>query len=197
MTFAIILAVAAGILAGCSVVPASFSSHTDPILTAGLCLLLFLVGIDIGRQGTVLKDIKRNGLRILAVPILVIVGTFTGSVVAALIADLSLLDSAAVASGFGWYSLAPILISEHSAELGAVSFLSNVMREILAIITIPLVAKYVGYIEACAPAGAAAMDTCLPLTERSTDSTTAVYSFVSGFSLTCIIPVLVPMIMNL
>ena len=71
------------------------------------------------------------------------------------------------------------------------------MREILAIVTIPVVAKYAGYIEACAPAGAAAMDTCLPLTERATDSTTAVYSFVSGFSLTCIIPVLVPMIMSL
>ncbi len=197
MTFVVILAVAAGVLVGCSVIPAAFSEHTDPVLTAGLCLLLFLVGIDIGRQGTVLKDIRRNGLRILAVPLLVIAGTFAGSAVAALVTDLSLQESAAVASGFGWYSLAPVLISEHSAELGAVSFLSNVMREILAIVTIPVVAKYAGYIEACAPAGAAAMDTCLPLTERATDSTTAVYSFVSGFSLTCIIPVLVPMIMSL
>ena len=107
------------------------------------------------------------------------------------------LDSAAVASGFGWYTLAPVIISEYSAELGAISFLANVMREIFAIICIPFVAKYVGYIESCAPAGAAAMDTCLPVTERSAGSTTAVYSFVSGFVLTCIIPVLVPMIMNL
>ena len=184
MTFAIILAVIASVLAGCSVMPAVFIENTGPVLTAGLCLLLFLVGIDIGRQGTVLKDIRQNGFRILAVPFLVIAGTFAGSAVAAVMTDLSPLDSAAVASGFGWYTLAPVIISEYSAELGA-------------IICIPFVAKYVGYIESCAPAGAAAMDTCLPVTERSAGSTTAVYSFVSGFVLTCIIPVLVPMIMNL
>ena len=197
MTFAIILAVIAGVLAGCSVMPAVFIENTGPVLTAGLCLLLFLVGIDIGRQGTVLKDIRQNGFRILAVPFLVIAGTFAGSAVAAVMTDLSPLDSAAVASGFGWYTLAPVIISEYSAELGAISFLAHVMREIFASICIPFVAKYVGYIESCAPAGAAAMDTCLPVTERSAGSTTAVYSFVSGFVLTCIIPVLVPMIMNL
>ena len=115
MTFVVILAVAAGVLAGCSVIPAAFSEHTDPVLTAGLCLLLFLVGIDIGRQGTVLKDIRRNGLRILAVPLLVIAGTFAGSAVAALVTDLSLQESAAVASGFWWYSHATVLISENTA----------------------------------------------------------------------------------
>lgn len=83
MTFAIILAVIAGVLAGCSVMPAVFIENTGPVLTAGLCLLLFLVGIDIGRQGTVLKDIRQNGFRILAVPFLVIAGTFAGSAVAA------------------------------------------------------------------------------------------------------------------
>ena len=131
MTFAIILAVIAGVLAGCSVMPAVFIENTGPVLTAGLCLLLFLVGIDIGRQGTVLKDIRQNGFRILAVPFLVIAGTFAGSAVAAVMTDLSPLDSAAVASGFGWYTLAPVIISEYSAELGAISFLANVMREIL------------------------------------------------------------------
>lgn len=60
MTFAIILAVIAGVLAGCSVMPAVFIENTGPVLTAGLCLLLFLVGIDIGRQGTVLKDIRQR-----------------------------------------------------------------------------------------------------------------------------------------
>lgn len=197
MTFAIIAAVAAGILAGCTVMPAVFIENMEPVLTGGLCALLFMIGIDIGRQGTVLQDIRQNGLRILMIPLFVILGTFAGSGAAALLTGLSFHDSAAVAAGFGWYSLAPIIISEHSAQLGAISFLSNVMREIIAIIIIPIVAKYIGYIEACAPAGAAAMDTCLPLTERATDSTTAVYSFVSGFVLTCIIPVLVPMIMNL
>ncbi len=197
MTGIIIAAVFAGMVSGCFFMPDVFIDNAGHILTAGLCLLLFLVGIDIGRQGTVIKDIRRSGLRILAVPVLVLLGTFAGAAAASLITGLTLKESSAVAAGLGWYSLAPVLISEHSAELGAVSFLSNVMREIIAVILIPVTAKYIGYLEACAPAGAASMDTCLPLVERSTNSTVAVYSFTSGFVLTCIIPVMVPAIMNL
>lgn len=197
MTAAILLMAAAGILAGHFFLPEIFIDNTEHILTAGLCLLLFLVGIDIGRQGTALEDIRRNGLRILAVPFFVVLGTFAGAAAAAVLTGMALRDSEAVAAGFGWYSLAPVILSEYSAELGAVSFLSNIMREIIAIVTIPLVAKYIGYIEACALPGAAAMDTCLPLVEKATNSTTAVYSFVSGLVLSCIIPVLIPMIMNL
>ena len=197
MTGIIILTVAAGMAAGYFFMPEIFTDNAEHVLTAGLCLLLFMVGIDIGRQGNVVKDIRKSGLRILAVPCLVILGTFAAAAVTPFITDLTLKESSAVAAGLGWYSLAPVLISEHSAELGAVSFLSNIMREIIAIIIIPIVAKYIGYIEACAPAGAASMDTCLPLVERATNSTVAIYSFVSGFVLTCIIPVMVPMIMNL
>ena len=197
MTIVILLTVAAGVFAGYLFLPEVFIANSEHILTAGLCLLLFMVGIDIGRQGTVLSDIRKNGLRILTVPFFVILGTFAGSSAAALIIGMTLRDSAAVAAGLGWYSLAPIILSEYSAELSAISFLSNVMRELIAIITIPIVAKYIGYIEACAPPGAAAMDTCLPLVEKATDSTTAVYSFVSGLVLSCIIPVLIPIIMSL
>ena len=197
MTAAIIATVFVGALAGYFFMPAAFVDNAEHVLTVGLCLLLFMVGIDIGRQGTVLKDIRRNGLRIFAVPFLVLLGSFAGAAAVSPVVGLSLHDGSAVAAGLGWYSLAPVLISEHSAELGAVSFLSNIMRELMAIVSIPLVAKYVGYIEACAPAGAASMDTCLPLVEKATDSKTAVYSFVSGFVLTWIIPVLVPAIMSM
>lgn len=197
MTITIILTVIAGVLAGYFFLPEVFIANTEHILTAGLCLLLFMVGIDIGRQGTVISDIRKNGLRILTVPLFVILGTLAGAAAAALLTGMALRDSAAVAAGLGWYSLAPIILSEYSAQLSAISFLSNVMRELIAIITIPIVAKYIGYIEACAPPGAAAMDTCLPLVERATNSTTAVYSFVSGLVLSCVIPVLVPAIMSL
>ena len=197
MTIAIILTVIAGVLAGYFFLPEVFVENTEHILTAGLCLLLFMVGIDIGRQGTVISDIRKNGLRILTVPLFVILGTLAGAAAAALLTGMALRDSAAVAAGLGWYSLAPIILSEYSAQLSAISFLSNVMRELIAIITIPIVAKYIGYIEACAPPGAAAMDTCLPLVEKATNSTTAVYNFVSGLVLSCVIPVLVPAIMSL
>ena len=58
---------------------------------------------------------------------------------------------------------------------------------------IPIVAKKIGYIETCSLPGAAAMDVCLPIVEKATDSQTAVYSFVMGVVLSIAVPVLVPL----
>ena len=102
MTIAIILTVIAGVLAGYFFLPEVFVENTEHILTAGLCLLLFMVGIDIGRQGTVISDIRKNGLRILTVPLFVILGTLAGAAAAALLTGMALRDSAAVAAGLGW-----------------------------------------------------------------------------------------------
>ena len=42
-------------------------------------------------------------------------------------------------AGLGWYSLSGALLTRlHSPELGALAFLSNVLREILAILLMPL-----------------------------------------------------------
>lgn len=197
MTEIIILSVIIGAVSGYFWLPEVFIEHSETVLNVGLCLLLFMAGIDIGRQKTVLQDIKKNGLSIIAVPVLVIAGTFAGAATASIFVGYSLTETLTVSSGFGWYSLAPLIIAEHSAELSAVTFLSNMARELFAIILIPVVAKYIGYIEACAPAGAASMDTCLPIVERATNSTVAVYSFVSGVILTIVVPFLTPTVMGL
>ena len=78
----------------------------------------------------------------------------------------------------------------------AVSFLHNVMRELLSIVFIPLIAKKIGYIETTGMPGAAAMDVCLPIVEKSTRSDIAVYSFVSGVVLSILVPVFVPLIIG-
>lgn len=61
---------------------------------------------------------------------------------------------------------------------------------------IPVVAKKIGYIETTGMPGAAAMDVCLPIVEKSTRSDIAVYSFVSGVTLSILVPVLVPLILG-
>ena len=78
----------------------------------------------------------------------------------------------------------------------AVSFLHNVMRELFSIVLIPAVAKKVGYIETTGMPGAAAMDVCLPIVEKSTRSDIAVYSFVSGVILSILVPILVPAVIG-
>ena len=159
--------------------------------------MLAFVGLDLGIDGTVIDNFKKVGFRILAFPAAVIVGTLVGAAVSSLFIDLSFKECMAVGAGFGWYTLAPGIIMENGfVTASAVSFLHNVMRELLSVILIPFVAKRIGYIETTGMPGAAAMDVCLPIVEKSTRSDIAVYSFVSGVILSILVPVLVPVIIG-
>ena len=146
---------------------------------------------------TLLADIKTAGFQVLLVPVAVCAGSLAFAALAGLFLPLGVKDSMAAASGLGWYSLAPTLLAPYSLSVSAVAFLSNVMREIFAIITIPIVAKYVGYVECASLPGAAAMDTVLPVVVGATHERITIYSFTSGVVLSLAVPLLVPAIVAL
>lgn len=204
MTLLIVVAVAIGMLIGYFVIRSIFAENIEAFYSAvglgikiGLCLLLIFVGLDLGLDGTVIDNFKKVGLRILVFPVVVIAGTLAGAAVISPFIDLSLRECLAIGSGFGWYTLAPGIIMEAGyVTASAVSFLHNVMRELLSIVFIPLVARKIGYIETTGMPGAAAMDVCLPIVEKSTRSDIAVYSFVSGVVLSILVPVFVPLIVG-
>ena len=193
----IVLAVVLGMLAGWLVLPDSIVAHCGTVIDFGLYLLLFLVGVDMGRQGTMLADIKAAGFKVLLVPAAVIVGTFLFAGVGGLILSMGVKDAVAASAGFGWYSLAPTLLQSYSLSVSAVAFLSNVMREIFSIIFVPVVAKKIGYVECTALAGATAMDTLLPVVVGATHERIAIYSFTTGVILSLAVPVLVPAVVAL
>lgn len=197
MTYYIVLSVAAGILAGYLVLPDVFIDASGTLITIGLCVLLLFVGLDIGREGTIVENFKQAGWRIIVFPFVVIAGTMIGSVISAVILPVSVKDALCVGSGMGWYSLAPAMLAEYSTEVSAISFIHNVMRELFAILLIPFVAKKIGYIETVSMPGAAAMDVCLPIVEKATKSDIAVYSFISGAVLSIAVPILVGFMMSI
>ncbi len=193
MTRNILIAVVLGILIGFFFVPAEFNESIGSFTTIALSVLLFLVGIDLGRNKEVFKDIKKHGSLLILIPASVVVGSLLGGIISGLILRFPLNQSLALASGLGWYSLSGILLTKlHSAELGTISFLSNVFRELLAFVFIPLVAKRFNDYTAIAPAGATAMDTTLPLISKSTGPEIVVMSFFTGAVLSFLVPVLVP-----
>lgn len=153
--------------------------------------------MDLGRQKDVINDIKKVGISIFVVPIMTVVGTLFGASLGGLILSIPIKEAAAVGAGFGWYTFSAVALADYSAELGAAAFISNVLRELLAIIVIPFIASKIGYLEAIAPAGATAMDTVLPVVVRCTNSRIAVFSFVSGCTLSLLVPILVPFIISL
>lgn len=196
MTVKIIVAVVLGILSGKFLIKESLPILST-LMDGGLCALLFFVGIDIGKNKDVMKQIKEIGLKAISTPLMVGIGSIVGAMIGGSLLGYSLKDAGAIGAGFGWYSLSAIIIAPYSSELSALAFMANVSREVLAIITIPLVAKYVGYTEAIAPAGATAMDTTLPIISKCTDGKTAIISFVTGLILSVLVPVLVPIFIGL
>ncbi len=203
-TVAIIASVAAGMAFGYLVIRRVFEGNMDQFdslagltIKIGLCLLLVFIGLDLGLDGTVVDNFKKVGLRILVFPAVVVVGTLAGAAACSLFMEFSLKECLAIGAGFGWYTLAPGIIMENGyVTASAVAFLHNVMRELFSIIFIPLIAKKIGYIETTGMPGAAAMDVCLPIVEKSTRSDIAVYSFVSGVILSTAVPIMVPLIIG-
>ena len=197
LTIIMVVFVAVGIAAGYLVLPDGFIAVTGTLLMITLCTLLVLVGIDIGTEGTLATNFKSAGWRVVVFPFVSIGAMLLGCVIASLFLPFSVQDSACIGSGLGWYSLASAMLVDYSAKISAISFMHNVIREVVGILFIPTCAKHLGYIECYCLPGASSMDVCLPLVEKATDSTIAVYSFVNGVVLSAAVPVLVSIFMSL
>ena len=198
MTFLILGSVALGLALGHWWLPDEFATHLDTITTTALYLLLFGIGIDLGRQKEVWHRLWQLGWRVLLLPALIAVGSLAGAAVAGFLLGLPFNESTAIGAGFGWYSLSGVLIAEiYNVETGALAFITNVARELLTFITVPLIARYIGRLSTVAPGGATTMDTTLPVITKATDSDMAVIAFINGSVLTTLVPLLVPLFINL
>ncbi len=167
-------------------------------ITYALYLMVFLVGVDLGFDGTAPKLIKQAGVKTLIFPLVVGIATLLGVFVCTIFMDYNAHESLMIGATFCWYSLAPnIIIDGGYVAAGAVAFLSNFFRVILTLITVPIVAQKIGYVETTGMAVAASMDVCIGTIESSTNKTCAIIAFVTGCVYTFIIPVTMPIIVSM
>lgn len=197
MTKKILIVLVLGILSGLFIMPQAIYDQTGLLLDIGLCLLLFFVGIDLGSNKEIFTNLKHVGFKMLIVPIATIIGSLFGGIVCSIIFKMDLFGSLAIASGMSWYTLSAIIITPVSAELGTVAFLTNVFREILAFVFIPIIAKRIGYLETIAAGAAISMDTGLPIITKNTSQEVALISFISGVIISLSVTVLVPIFVGL
>jgi len=197
LTKMIVVAAICGMFAGYAFIPEAFIAVSGNFLVGGLTILMFFVGIDLGMEGTVVPNFKRVGWRVAVIPVAVIIGTLVGTFITSLFLPISGKEAMAIGSGLGWYTFAPVLLSEYSQEISAISFLHNVMRELFGLLLIPVVAKYIGCVEAVGLPGGAAMDVGVAVVDRVAGPNAAVYSFVAGVVLSAVVPILVPFFINL
>ncbi len=164
-----------------------------------LLALLFFVGIATGANAKTWQVLKKAKLSIFLVPGAAIIGTWIGVVfVSYFIPSISVKDSLAVGSGFGYYSLSSIIISEMKGDiLGVTALLSNIFREVLTLLFTPLIAKYFGKIAPIGVGGATSMDTTLPIISKYVGTEYAIISIFSGTFLTITVPIFVAFFLSL
>jgi len=183
----LILVVGSGLIAGL-VLPISL----DWVDTASewiLFVLLFFIGIQLRNSGLTLRQIllNKHGM---VIAITIIVTSMLGGVIAAYILDIPLFKALAMSSGFGWYSLAGILMGDAFGPVyGGASFMLELLRELVALVLIPvLIRSYpctsIGY------AGATAMDFTLPVIQTTGGVRCVPIAIVSGFILSLLVPIL-------
>lgn len=158
-----------------------------------LCALMFCVGISVGHNTTMLKSIRTIDPRYMLLPLMTIVGTLAGCAVATLLLPhRSLTDCLAVGSGFGYYSLSSIFITQYRGpELGTVALLANILREIITLLGAPLLVRYFGRLAPISVGGATTMDTTLPIITQTSGNDFIIVSIFHGFIVDFSVPFLV------
>ena len=165
-------------------------SHSSFLI---LCALMFCVGISIGSDTKMLKSFKSVNPRLMMLPVMTIVGSLAGTAAAsALLPHRHLFDCLAIGSGFGYYSLSSIFITEYKgAELGTIALIANIMREILTLLCAPLLVKFFGKLAPISMGGATTMDTTLPIITRTSGQDFVIVSIFHGFCVDFSVPFLV------
>ena len=116
----------------------AFDDLGGMLIRIGLCLMLFLIGFDMGVEGTVIDNFKRAGWRVIAFPFFIMAGTLAASAICAIFLPITLREGLAIGAGFGWYSFAPAAIMERGhITAGAISFMHNIIREYISVLFQP------------------------------------------------------------
>ena len=141
-----------------------------------LYALMLQVGISIGSNKNLKQIVRQIRLKMLVIPLATIIGTLLFSALASLLLSRwSVFECMAVGSGFAYYSLSSILITQFkepsiglqlATELGTIALLSNIIREMMALLGSPLIEKYFGKLAPISAAGVKSMDVVLPVITR-------------------------------
>lgn len=168
-----------------------------------LCALLLCVGISIGLNPDMKSEIKSLNPRLALLPVATILGSWMGAMAAfflmnndvcSVLHHRQLTDCLAVDSGFAYYSLSSIFITEYrGAELGTIALLANIIREMITLLLTPLLAKWFGPLAPISSGGATTMDTTLPIITQTVGQRYVALSIYHGFVTDCTVPFFVTM----
>lgn len=157
-----------------------------------LCGLLLFVGLGIGLNPEIKKEVRSLSPRMALLPVVTIIGSWLGALLIWTVLHRTLSDCMAINSGFAYYSLSSIFITEYrGAELGTIALLANIIREMLTLLGAPLMARWFGPLAPISAGGATTMDTTLPILSQTVGQRYVALSIYHGFVVDFTVPFLV------
>ncbi|MEE1297131.1 MAG: lysine exporter LysO family protein [Muribaculaceae bacterium] len=167
-------------------------THVRDISYAVLCVMLFCVGYGLGSKPYIMRRFKTLNPRLALLPLATILGTLIVCLALSMFMEYSVAGVLAVGSGFGYYSLSSIMISQSlGAELGTIALLSNIVRELITLLGAPLLVKMFGKLAPISAGGATTMDSTLPVIMRTLGEDFVLVSMFHGFLVDFSVPFLV------
>ena len=155
--------------------------------------LILCVGMSIGNDLSIFGRLRSLSKLLLLLPAFTIVGTIIAvAVLAIFMPGRSLTDLLAVGSGFAYYSLSSIFITEYKGpELGTVALMANILRELLTLLAAPILYRLFGPLAPISSGGATTMDTTLPAVISTSGKEFVVLSIYHGITVDFCVPLLV------
>ena len=180
-----------GLLGGIEKMVPSWLLDGDVSFVA-LCGLLLFVGLGIGLNPEMKKEVRSLSPRMALLPVVTIIGSWLGALLIWTVLHRTLSDCMAINSGFAYYSLSSIFITEYrGAELGTIALLANIIREMLTLLGAPLMTRWFGPLAPISAGGATTMDTTLPILSQTVGQRYVALSIYHGFVVDFTVPFLV------
>lgn len=159
-------------------------------MTIMLMILILLVGVGLKGSGITLKQVLLNK-RGVEMSVIFTLSVLIGGLIFALIfTEVSWTKGLALASGFGWYSLSAIVMTDaYGAIWGSVALFNDLMREFFALVFIPVfMRKYPS--ASVGLGGATSLDFTLPIIQQSGGLKVVPLAISFGFIINIVSPVL-------
>ena len=177
-----------------------FDTHTISMYI--LYALMLQVGVSIGSNKNLKTIISHLHPKMLLIPLGTIIGTLLFSALASiLVSQWSVFDCMAVGSGFAYYSLSSILITQFkepsiglqlATELGTIALLTNIFREMMALLRHSAYQKVFREIGSyLCRAGVNSMDVLLPSISRYSGKEMIPIAILHGILIDMSVPVFV------
>ncbi len=164
--------------------------HIDTLIKGLLMGLILLVGLQLSHSGMTLREVLFNK-RGVQVSFFFCLWVAIGGIVFGLVMpNVTVMQGLALSSGYGWYSLSGIVMTDkYGAIWGSVALLNDLIREFLALALIPMLMKNYPS-TAIGLGGVTTMDFTLPVIQASGGNEVIPLAMSFGFIVNILSPVL-------